>query len=70
MRTMGKTLKATAKAITFRLLGAMETFTVAWLLTGEIKAAAGLMGIGLFTHTALYVGHEMVWTWATETEGD
>ena len=69
MTKRGKAIKATAKAITYRVLGAIETFTVTWLLTGHAGAAAGLMGVQLFTHTAIYVAHEYAWAAATGMEG-
>ena len=64
MATKVKAMRAMAKAVTYRLLGAIETFGVAWFFTGHLGAAGALAGVQAFTHTAIYVGHEFAWEWA------
>ena len=63
-------IKAAAKAVTWRVVGAIDTFLLAWLVTGHCGFAGAIMGFEVFTKSALYFGHEMAWAWATETEGD
>lgn len=58
---LGKNFKALTKAVTWRLLGAADTFVLAWVVTGKPTAAVGLVGFELVTKTALYWGHERAW---------
>ena len=53
--------KSAAKAITWRVLGAADTFVLSFLVTGKATAACGIVGCELFTKSVLYYGHERVW---------
>ncbi len=55
-------VRSLAKAMTWRLLGTLDTFLIAWLITGQALMASGIAMMELFTKTFLYVGHEQVWT--------
>jgi uncharacterized membrane protein len=59
-------MKAAFKAMTWRVVGAIDTFALAWLVSGSAGAAGAIMGFEVFTKTALYIGHELAWAWATE----
>jgi len=50
-----------AKALTWRIVGTLDTFLLAWLLTGSIEFGAAFSGIEILTKTALYYLHERVW---------
>jgi len=50
-----------AKAFTWRLLGTLDTFLLAWLLTGSIELGAAFSGIEILTKTALYYFHDRMW---------
>ncbi len=50
-----------AKALTWRLVGTLDTFLLAWLLTGSIEFGATFSAIEVLTKTALYYFHERVW---------
>ena len=50
-----------AKALTWRLVGTLDTFLLAWLLTGSIEFGATFSGIEILTKTALYSFHERIW---------
>ena len=50
-----------AKAATWRVVGAIDTFVLAWLVTGHPVAAASVVGLEVFTKSALYFGHERAW---------
>lgn len=50
-----------AKALTWRLVGTMDTFLLAWFLTGSFEFGATFSGIEILTKTILYYGHERVW---------
>jgi uncharacterized membrane protein len=53
--------KSVAKAITWRVLGAADTFVLSFLVTGKATAACGIVGFELFTKSVLYYGHERAW---------
>ena len=50
-----------AKALTWRLVGTLDTFLLAWLLTGSVQFGATFSGIEILTKTALYYFHERMW---------
>ena len=49
------------KAITFRILGTIDTVLVSWLVTGSLEIGAMLGGIEIFTKIVIYFFHERVW---------
>ena len=50
--TFGSHLKSVAKAVSWRLLGAADTFVLSFLVTGHAGAAAGIVGLEVLTKTA------------------
>ena len=50
-----------AKAITFRILGTIDTILISWLVTGSFKIGAILGGIEVVTKIVLYFFHERMW---------
>jgi len=50
-----------AKTITWRIVGTLDTMTIAWLVTGSLSAGAAIGGIEVITKMFLYYGHERVW---------
>ncbi len=50
-----------AKAITFRIIGTIDTILVSWFITGSFEIGAILGGIEIFTKIVLYFAHERVW---------
>lgn len=50
-----------AKAITFRILGTIDTILVSWFITGSFEVGAILGGIEIFTKIVLYFFHERIW---------
>ncbi len=59
--------KSISKAISWRLLGAIDTFGLTLLMTGRLSSAVGVVGFEVVTKTALYYGHERAWelSWIT-----
>lgn len=55
-------LRSILKAISWRTLGTVDTFVLSWIITGEVHMAAAIGGFELLTKTALYYGHERLWT--------
>ena len=54
-------LKSAVKAISWRCLGAIDTFILSFLVTGHAGAAAGIVGLEVITKSFLYYGHERAW---------
>lgn len=50
-----------AKAFTWRVVGTIDTFILAWLLTGSIELGAAFSGVEILTKTILYYLHERAW---------
>jgi uncharacterized membrane protein len=53
--------KSIIKAITWRMVGTLNTVIIAWLLTGSVKISSAIGGIEVITKTILYYFHERVW---------
>lgn len=49
------------KALSWRFFGTLDTFFLAWVLTGHIKWGITIGGAELLTKTILYYAHERVW---------
>lgn len=49
------------KAITFRIIGTIDTVLVSWFITGSFEIGAILGGIEIFTKIVLYFFHERIW---------
>ena len=60
MKTLSKK-RHIAKTFTWRLIASLDTLLLGWLLTGNIKLGASLMGLEVITKTFLYYLHERVW---------
>lgn len=56
-----KPIRSIAKAISWRMVGTMDTIGISWLLTGEVKTALAIGSIELITKMFLYFGHERIW---------
>ena len=50
-----------AKAVTWRIVGTMDTMFLAWLITGDALTGLKIGGFELFTKMLLYYLHERVW---------
>ena len=50
-----------AKAITFRVLGTLDTILASWFVTGSFEVGAMIGGIEIVTKIILYFFHERVW---------
>ena len=55
---MASHFKSIAKAITWRVLGAADTFVLSFFVAGKATAAVGIVGFELLTKSVLYYGHE------------
>ena len=50
-----------AKAVSWRVIGSIDTIAIAWLITGSIQVGAAVGGVEIVTKTVLYYFHERVW---------
>ena len=49
------------KAVTWRLLGTIDTIVISTILTGDIKVGFGIGGIEVMSKMFLYYLHERAW---------
>ena len=50
-----------AKALSWRMVGTVDTFLLAWLFTGSLEIGALVGGTEVITKTFLYYLHERAW---------
>jgi uncharacterized membrane protein len=50
------------KAVSWRLLGSLDTFIISFFITHRFTAAASIASVETFTKILLFYGHERVWT--------
>lgn len=61
------------KAISWRVVGSLDTFVLSWLFTSNVKAAGAIASTEVITKILLYYFHERVWSairWGAEREDD
>ena len=56
-----KPIRSVAKAISWRLIGTLDTLLISYILTGEVAIAASIASIDFITKMFLYFFHERVW---------
>lgn len=49
------------KAVSWRVLGSVDTFVLGLLFTGDVKAAGSIAGTEVITKIFLYYFHERAW---------
>ena len=50
-----------AKAVSWRILGSIDTFLLSWFFTGSPKAAGAIATTEVLTKMVLYYFHERAW---------
>jgi len=50
-----------AKAVSWRILGSLDTFLLSWLFTSNVKAAGAIAISEVLTKMVLYYFHERAW---------
>lgn len=53
--------RSLAKAISWRVLGSIDTFLLSWLFTSDAKAAGAIAFTEVVTKIGLYYLHERAW---------
>jgi len=56
-----KPIRSIAKAISWRVIGTLDTLLISYLLTGEVAIAASIASIDFVTKMFLYFFHERLW---------
>ncbi|MEW4924047.1 DUF2061 domain-containing protein [Algibacter sp. 2305UL17-15] len=56
-----KPIRSVAKALSWRVIGTLDTLIVSYILTGEISIAASIASIDFLTKMVLYFFHERIW---------
>ncbi|MEJ5264149.1 MAG: DUF2061 domain-containing protein [Bacteroidales bacterium] len=49
------------KAISWRMLGTLDTMIISWIITGKLVLAISIGTTELITKTLLYYTHERIW---------
>lgn len=50
------------KAVSWRILGSVDTFLLSWLFTGSLRAAGAIATTEVLTKMVLYYLHERAWS--------
>jgi len=53
--------RSALKAITWRIIGTVDTFLLSWLITKEPVTAGAIASLEVITKTILYYLHERGW---------
>ncbi|MFD1292234.1 DUF2061 domain-containing protein [Lutibacter holmesii] len=56
-----KPKRSIVKAISWRVLGTVDTMIIAWFITGEFTMALSIGSIEVVTKMVLYFFHERIW---------
>jgi uncharacterized membrane protein len=56
-----KPLRSVTKALSWRLIGTLDTLVVSYLVTGEIGLATSIASVDFLTKLILYFFHERIW---------
>lgn len=56
-----KPIRSVAKALSWRIIGTLDTLLISYLLTGKISLAASIASIDFLTKMILYFFHERAW---------
>lgn len=56
-----KPIRSVAKALSWRVVGTLDTLLVSYILTGRISLAASIASVDFITKLILYFFHERIW---------
>jgi uncharacterized membrane protein len=56
-----KPIKSVMKAVSWRIVGTIDTMFISFLITGKLTMALTIGGVEVFTKILLYYLHERVW---------
>jgi uncharacterized membrane protein len=58
------------KAVSWRILGSVDTFVISYFVTGKLVFAASIASVETFTKIALFYAHEQAWARVPWGRGD
>lgn len=56
-----KPIRSIVKAVSWRIVGTIDTMIISWFITGELSMALSIGSIEVITKMVLYYGHERIW---------
>ena len=56
-----KPVRSIVKAVSWRIVGTLDTIIISWIITGEVAMALTIGSIELITKMVLYFFHERIW---------
>jgi uncharacterized membrane protein len=56
-----KPVKSALKAITWRIIGTLDTVVISYIITGKVTVALSIGSVEVFTKMILYYFHERLW---------
>jgi len=56
-----KPVKSALKAISWRIVGTLDTIIISYFITGKVTVALSIGSVEVFTKTILYYFHERLW---------
>jgi uncharacterized membrane protein len=56
-----KPVKSILKAVSWRIVGTIDTMVISYFITGRVTLAVSIGGMEVFTKTILYYFHERLW---------
>ncbi|MGI9550199.1 MAG: DUF2061 domain-containing protein [Aurantibacter sp.] len=56
-----KPIRSVAKAVSWRVIGTLDTLLISYVLTGKVAIAASIASIDFITKMFLYFFHERAW---------
>jgi uncharacterized membrane protein len=56
-----KPIRSIVKAMSWRVVGTIDTMIISWFITGELTMALSIGSIEVLTKMVLYYGHERIW---------
>ena len=60
-KTSEKPVRSIAKALSWRIIGTLDTLVDSYLLTGKMSLAASIASVDFLTKLILYFFHERAW---------
>jgi len=61
VKNTDKASRSIVKAISWRVIGTLDTIVISWIITGEVTMALSIGLIEVVTKMLLYFFHERIW---------
>ena len=68
-KTADKPLRSLLKTVSWRIVGTLDTITISYVITGEVRSALSIGGIEVFSKMILYYFHERLWAKVKRQDG-